>query len=161
MTYRSVICLAAGALALAFACGNDKKATDAAIGGDSPGAGTDSAVLDSPGSGSGSGSNMVGPSCGSASCTSGDVCCVGSGAQTCAASCGSGTLSFACDGPSDCGSGQACCYTAGSGGGTECVAGSSCGLRACNGSADCTEGNATNCCAFGSSSYSYCAVHCP
>jgi hypothetical protein len=62
----------------------------------------------------GTGGSPQGPpgaiSCGSASCSPGQVCCVPltDGVLACADACESGTVSVACDGPEDCSAG-ACC----------------------------------------------------
>jgi hypothetical protein len=162
MAYRLFVTVCAIALALVFAvnCGNNKKTIDAPPSGgsdagiDSPrGSGTPDAAIDARGGGSGL-------TCGSATCPAGDTCCVGSGSSSCI---GSGTtctgLTFACDGPGDCGSGQDCCYTPQTMG-TTCETGNTCAIKACNGSADCGAPQSL-CCPLGSSGFSACFAHCP
>ena len=163
MAYRISVTVCAIALALVFAvnCGSSKKTIDAPPGGggtdaaiDSPGgSGTPDAAIDARGAGSGL-------TCGSATCNTGDVCCAGSGGQMCI---GSGSscqgLTFACDGPGDCGSGQDCCYSA-QAMGTTCETAGTCSIKACNGSADCMAPMGM-CCAIGSSGFSACFAHCP
>jgi hypothetical protein len=162
MVYRISVTVVAIALALVFAvnCGSSKKTIDAPPGGGSVDASNRiDAAIDAPGGGT------VGVPCGSASCTGGDVCCVGSGgSRTCVGS-GSGMCmgaSFACDGASDCSNGDVCCFTGGTGGGfgTQCEAGSACRFQACNGSAECMTGSATMCCPLGSSGLSACRARC-
>jgi hypothetical protein len=163
MTYRIVVTVCAIAIALVFAvnCSSNKKTVDAPPGGsgtdaaiDSPGSGTPDAAIDARGAGSGL-------TCGSATCATGDVCCVGSaGASSCIGSGSSCTgFTFVCDGPGDCGSGQDCCFSVAAGG-TSCETGGTCAIKACNGSADCSA-PAGMCCPIGSAGFSACFAHCP
>ncbi len=97
----------------------------------------------------------TGVSCGSATCGSGEICCVTRGpggmmvSETCTApgDCAGATVS--CDGPEDCASGEACCssFSAGGSGGAMCQAEAMCRFgRLCHADGDCTGGD--TCCAF-------------
>ena len=145
-------------ISIAIACGDSNKATDAATGGSN--GGTDAlAANDAPTDGTGGSGSAVGVTCGSATCSATQVCCVGSGgSETCVDSGSCNGTSFSCTGSSSCGSGEACCYSPGTG--TTCEMQSTCAIAACGSAADCS-GNASMCCAVGSSSFHFCAAHCP
>ena len=79
---------------------------------------------DGSGTDTASSGDTAGVSCGSATCKTGEVCCVtpkdGGADQVCAASCSDGGVAVSCDGPEDCPSGSAsvCCATLKVGAGT-------------------------------------------
>lgn len=140
------------------ACGNDKKpAVDASGNDGTPG---DGASVDST---SGSHSDAaVGVTCGATACTGTDECCVGSGGSTCVYQDTCATVTFACDGPEDCGTNEVCCFGNGGpgGGGAGCKLVSQCTNNACHFDSDCPA-NTPKCCPVGQSPYSACLTQCP
>jgi hypothetical protein len=94
----------------------------------------------------------MGVVCGTDTCATPDVCCVGAGpaASVCRAACPQG---FACDGPEDC-PGQVCCEVMG--GGSECKAAAQCAQpKICHTTADCGTGGG-KCCDLGQTQYKFC-----
>jgi hypothetical protein len=139
----------------------------AAVTPDAPpgGSGADARVADAPPT-TPDGSPYVGVSCGTMTCTGTDVCCVpgfggGNTGATCAAQCGPGESTFACDGPEDCSGGQVCCMSRG---GSSCTDPDSCGgigggSVACRTANDCQSGG-DQCCPLQGTSVSVCAQVC-
>lgn len=89
--------------------------------------------------------------CGSSSCTGGDICCIPTNTPlmpACAAApCGSNEYTRACDGPEDCATGTTCCGGATGFWTTTCNVGSGCGTndQICHTGADCP-GSKPHCC---------------
>ena len=158
--------------------GTDGVASDTSKSDGTPGDGTatdTTTTTDGSGTDTASSGDTAGVECGAETCKTGEVCCVtptdGGVDQKCAASCGDGGATLACDGPEDCPSGAAsiCCATLKVGGtfpsctfesGAATCSGScttkiptACPgegtVRRCHATADCAGDSANpNCCTF-------------
>src|ERR1051326_469492 len=127
-------------LFLVVACGS-KHSTS----GDDAPSGTDSnSMIDSPtgdagGDGMSNVDGAVGVVCGMTTCTSTQDCCLANGQRTCVAQGQCQGVSFACDGPEDCPTGDVgCASNTGGMPGTSCkTAGDMCRPVACHNDPDC------------------------
>jgi hypothetical protein len=164
MAFR-LACLTLGLLALGACGGHGSKSVDAPPPGDGRAAdsssSTDSSVAGDAMRDAPNGAT-VGTTCGSATCNTTQVCCVGAGGQSsCVAPGSCQGVSFACDGPEDCSNNDVCCYSASGsgGGGATCEAANACQTTACHTDADCG-GQTPSCCPLAQTGYMLCEAHC-
>lgn len=109
------------------------------------------------------GDAALGTTCGTATCTATQECCVGAGGRECVDLGACQGVALACDGDEDCGSNEVCCAGGGGGGpaagGTECRNANQCNANVCRAMTDC-EGN-DMCCSIQQLGISLCLAQCP